>query len=190
MIRMFLSIRRLPALALAASLAGCIYSPQQVAGLDPNDAWTSLPLRAWLAEERGEAEAIAACFGGECRDRIGVGVFLLKGEAARDARAVLDDPRRLVTDLRARERRDENEKRKKIDIAIDARPVTAGPARGFELTMASRQDPARVAVGVVLARPEGDGLRVVMAVGEDRAVVDAAARQAAAEVLGANGRGK
>lgn len=190
MVWMSLSIRRLPALALAVSLAGCVYMPRQVAGLDPNDAWTSLPLRSWLAEERGEAEAIAACFGGECRDRIGVGVFVLKGEAARDARAVLDDPRRLTADLRARERRDESEKRKKIDVTIDARPITAGPARGFELTMSSRQEPARVAIGVVLARQEGDGLRVVMAVGEDRAVVDAAARQTAAEVLGRNGRGK
>ena len=174
------------ALALALLvLTACDTIPRPIAGIPAMGPWTTLPLRNWLAEDRGEPEAMAACFSAECPQRLAVGVFRLAGPEARAAEAVLADPERLARHLRrpaaeASTGREALKARRTVRTVARARPLSAGGHQGFALTMGRVDGAERSAHAAALGIPSGDALRVVLVVGDDPAAVEATARQVAA----------
>ncbi|WP_372421594.1 hypothetical protein [Salinarimonas chemoclinalis] len=172
------------ALAVVAALvlAGCVVGPRLVAGLPDETGWLVLPLDRWSALDRGEPEGIAACIDAACPDRLMVSVLRLRGEAAREARAVLADPRRLADFLAARDRADESEARRAVTTRVETRPLAIDGLRGFSISLVA-SGTGRTAHGATLARDEGGELRLALVVGDDAAAVDAALRQVAAEAF-------
>ncbi len=178
-----------PSVFLASALTllaitACAYIPRPVAGIPAAPPWTALPLRNWLAEDRGEPEAVAACFSAECPQRLAVGVFRLDGPQARASEAVLADPERLVRHLRqpaeeASGGRGAAKARQPVRTIASARALSAGGYEGFALTLGRADGTRRPAHAAALGMRNGDALRIVLVVGEDPAAVEATARQVA-----------
>ena len=165
-------------------LSSCGLVPEPVAGVPAGDAWVALPLRSWLAENRGVPEAMVACFSAECPQRLAVGVFRLSGADAEAAAAVLRQPDRLVAYLRSRDARETGAERRGIRTQVTARPLRDAKLEGFAI-MVARPDGARApAHGAALGARSGGTLRFVLVVGEDAEGVEATARRVAAKHLG------
>lgn len=178
---------RLPLLALAVSatiaLGSCIAVPRSVEGVPIDSEWLVLPLRSWAAIEHGEPEAIAACLGPPCAERMMVSVVRLRGERAREARAVLADPGRLARGLVEMARADDNPRRADVETRIAAEHFTAEGLSGFVVALEGEGARSRSAFGGALAREDGGDLRVAFVLGDSRATVEGALRQLAAEAF-------
>lgn len=176
-------IRTALLVALALALASCIYAPRGVEGVGGGEAWTALPLRAWLSEGRGEPEAVVACLSSDCPARLAVGVIRLTGDDARAAGAVLSDPEPLAAHLRERDQADKDPRRAAIRTQVAVRRLDEAGLSGFAIALSradGRRPPAHAAA---LGRSAGAELTLVIAVGDDEAATLAAARQAAAARL-------
>jgi hypothetical protein len=134
-----------------------------------------LPLTEWLAEDRTEPEAIAACRPPVCGPGLVVSVVRVIGPEARAAEAALRQPGRLAEALSSK---------RASRTAAAAKPIDAGAARGFTLAM-SRRDGSRPAYGAALGGRAGADLRLVLVVGEDPDAVESTVRKVAREHLGA-----
>ncbi|RDI51264.1 hypothetical protein [Microvirga subterranea] len=170
---------RSAALAVAFSLASCGYVPRPVAGLPPGEPWGALPLRKWLAEDRAEPLALSFCAPPECRPGLAAGVIRLTGKDAEITRALLKDPERLARALRSPAGRD-----KPVRAQVSVERLKGGPYDGFAITLAPADGGKRPAYGAALGRPEGDGLTVVLVIGEDPENVRATVRDVAERELG------
>ncbi|HEV2557053.1 MAG TPA: hypothetical protein VGU45_00345 [Microvirga sp.] len=169
---------RFAALACLAALAACSALPRAVQGVPAGEPWFALPLKEWLGEERAEPEAIAVCRPPECGPGLVAGVVRLAGAEADAAERVLADPGALARMLRT-------PKAGRPRTAVDLKPLQAGSAAGFAITLARQDARRRPAYGAALGRRSGGDLRVVLVVGEDAGAVEDAARQVAREHLGA-----
>jgi hypothetical protein len=166
-------------LALALSLTSCGYIPRPVAGVPVGAPWESLPLRKWLAEDRAEPVALSFCAPPECSPGLAVGVIRLVGRDADMTEALLKDPERLAHGLRSPAGRD-----KPVKTRIAVEPVKDAPYPGFAIDLAPADHGKRVAHGEALGRRDGDGLLVVLVIGDDADAVHRTARQVAARELG------
>ncbi len=174
------SMRALLACLVPLVLAGCLASPRGIEGVATDEAWTALPLRAWLAEGRATPEAVVACLSPDCPHRLAVAIIALTGEDARQAAAILRDPGPLAAQLRERDAADTDKRRAAIRTQVAVRPLDEAGLPGFVLTL-SREDGARPpAHAAALGRLAGGSLSLVLAIGTDEAATVAAARQAAA----------
>jgi len=169
----------LPALLGFLALAGCIYAPRGVEGLPTDEAWVALPLRGWLAEGRGRPEAVVACLSADCPHRLMVAVVALQGDDARAAAQIIENPEILSAHLRERDEADTDKRRKEIRTAVETRRLVLDRLRGFVVTLSREGGGRPPAHGAVLGRPEGDSLRIVLAIGENADVVEGAVRQVA-----------
>jgi hypothetical protein len=171
--------RRALLLLLAVALSSCVSAyPEPVEGLPDAGSWTALPLRSWLAEDRAEPEAVAICRPPDCGPRMVVGVVRLHGEDADQAEAILRDPDHL-----ARALEEMRGHKSKVRTIATARRLAEGPSQGFVLFL-GRDDGERAVHGAALGRRDADGLRVVLAIGENAEAVEATARRVAARHLG------
>ena len=161
------------ALALTAVLVACSLIPRPLKGLPPDPAWVSLPLRKWLAEDRGEPEAMALCRPPSCGPGLLVAVVRLTGEDARRTQALLARPDPLVRSL-GRTRK----------TSATARPLQEGGATGCLLALAPVDGGRPPAFGGALGRRDGDGLRGVIVIGESEDAAAPTLRSVAAEHLG------
>lgn len=166
-----------------AALAGCIAVPRSVEGVPSDAEWLVLPLRSWAAIEHGEPEAVAACLGPPCAERMKVSILRLRGDQARDARAVLADPSRLARGLSELARADDNPRRADVATRISAERFTADGLSGFVIALEGEGARTRSAFGGALAREEGADLRVAFVVGDSREGVEGALRQIAARAF-------
>jgi hypothetical protein len=183
-------------LAIAAALVlvgACAYIPEHLDGLPAGGPWTELPLRSWLAEDRIEPRAVAACADPECPQRLAVGVFRASGADADALAAVLRDPEQLARALRAPKLapaglraagRRAAAAKPPVRTSVEARPLSAGDLSGFTLALGRADGKAPPAFGAALGRRSGDVLEVVLVVGDDEAAVAATARKVARENLG------
>lgn len=160
-------------------LASCVAGPSFFPGVSGEPEWVVFPMERWYATERGEPEGLVACVHAACPNRMMVSVLRLRGSDAREARRVLDDPQRLAGYLLRQDREDENEERRASRISVETRDLEEAGFEGFAVTMTG----ARVAHGAILAKREGEELRVALAVGDDPVAVEAAARQIALEAI-------
>lgn len=176
-------LRRLVPLALLLLLAGCIYAPRGIEGVSADERWVALPLRGWLAEGRGQPEAVIACLTADCPRKLMVALVTLTGSEARDADAVLRDPERLALHLRDRDRADKNARRAAIRTEVSARSVGNPAVPGFAITLGRADGSRAPAHGAAFGRLEGETLRLVLAVGDDADATLGAAREAAAARL-------
>jgi hypothetical protein len=172
-------LSRSAALALALSLTSCGYIPRPVAGLPPGAPWGALPLRKWLAEDRGEPVALSFCAPPECRPGLAAGVIRLTGKDAEITGALLKDPERLARALRSPASRG-----KPVRAQVSVERLTDSPFQGFAITLASADGAKRPAYGAALGRDDGENLTVVLVIGEDPENVRATARQVAERELG------
>lgn len=154
------------------------YLPASMRGLQSGvdgEVWLALPLGAWLGplDGAGEPETIVACIGPQCPARLAAGIFRLTGEAARRAERDLRDSRALVA---------------RVASAPEAEATGEAFAHagltGFTLTIAARSDRTRAIHAAALGRREGADLRVALVLGDDAAVVRAAAIQIADGAMG------
>jgi hypothetical protein len=172
-------LSRSAALALALSLTSCGYIPRPVAGLPPGPPWGALPLRKWLAEDRGEPVALSFCAPPECRPGLAAGVIRLTGKDAEITEALLKDPERLARALRSPAGRG-----KPVRTQVSVERLTDSPFQGFAITLASADGAKRPAYGAALGRGDSENLTVVLVIGEDPENVRATARQVAERELG------
>ena len=186
------------ALAVAA-LGACGYIPQAVEGVPPGPPWQALPLRRWLAEDRAEPEAMALCAPPGCRPGLAVGVVRLKGEDARQAEAVLEDPSALARALRTAPAKPlpgkslpgkspsgkspSGRTAKPVRTLVSARPLQDGPYRGFAISLAPADGRKAPAYGAALGRRSADSLDVVLVIGDDEASVQSTVRSVAEHEL-------
>jgi hypothetical protein len=161
---------------LIGATAACSLLPRPVEGLGGEAGWSALPLRAWLAEERGVPEAVALCAAPDCPGRLAVGVIRLSRDEAAGAAAILADPSRLARELEARARAPSRRgKTPRPPTLVEVRPLGTADRRGFAITLA-RRDGTQAVHGAVIAT---DADEVVVAVGESSTAVEDAARRAA-----------
>src|SRR4051812_49626110 len=92
---------RLASAAALVLVGACAYIPEHLDGLPVGGAWTELPLRSWLAEDRIEPRAVAACADPECPQRLAVGVFRAAGADADALAAGAGGPAAPAPPLRA-----------------------------------------------------------------------------------------
>jgi len=178
-----LHLARLALVGAALALASCAYIPRHVDGIPTSERWVTLPLRSWLAEDRIEPVAIAACLSPECGQRLAVGVFRATGDAAATLAAVLADPERLARFLLTRERQPDD-RRRAVRLAFNVAKARAGPAEGFIATLGRADGSRRPAQAAAFGRRDGSAVRAVLVIGEDRDAVEALARRVAAAELG------
>jgi hypothetical protein len=176
-------LARLVLVGAALALASCAYVPRHVDGIPTGEGWISLPLRSWLAEERIEPVAIAACLAPECGQRLAVGVFRATGEAAGTLAAVLSDPERLARFLLTRERQPDD-RRRAVRLAFNVTKARAGSAEGFVASLGRADGTRRPAQAAAFGRRDGSTVSAVLVIGEDRDAVEALARRVAAAELG------
>ena len=100
---------------VAATLAGtalavgsCAYLPEAPQGLEGGQAddFIALPVRAWLLRDDVRAVTMAGCLVEPCSARMGVAVFDMSGNAARDIGRAVADPERVRADILRRDRED------------------------------------------------------------------------------------
>jgi hypothetical protein len=164
--------------AVVGALAACHLSPRAVQGVPFAEPWLVLPLATWFAEDRAHPEAIALCRPPVCGPGLVVGVVRLAGREAEAAAAALRDPAKLARALSM-----PKEPKAPVRTTASAKPIEAGPARGFSLTL-HRPDGSRAAHGAVLGQRFGPDLRLVLVIGEEPGSVEASARRVAREHLG------
>ncbi|HYF55864.1 MAG TPA: hypothetical protein VEA41_16540 [Salinarimonas sp.] len=162
-------------------LAGCAYAPRGIEGVSSDDRWVALPLRGWLAEDRGRPEALIACLSADCPHKLMVALVTLQGDDARAAVAMLREPGRLAADLQARDARRE---RRRARARVELRSVGTGAVPGFAVVLAPEDGRRAPAHGAAFGRLEGGTLSLVLAIGDDAGATLAAAREAAAARLG------
>lgn len=170
---------RLLLAAAALSLAACDYIPRPVMGVPPGVPWEALPLRKWLAEDRAEPVAMAFCAPPECRPGLAIGVIRLVGRDADVTEALLKNPERLA---RALEMPREDGKPVKTRISVEPLAHPAYP--GFLIALAALESEKPPAYGAALGRREGDGLTVVLVIGEAADAVRDVAQRVAERELG------
>lgn len=170
---------RLLLLVLTLSLTSCGYIPRPVAGVPPGAPWQALPLRKWLAENRGEPTALAFCSPPECRPGLVVSVIRLTGDDARITQAVLEDPERLARALRSPAGRN-----KPVRTTVSVERLKDVPYPGFTISLAPENGQRAPAFGVALGRRSGEDLEVVLVIGDTAEAVQRTARQVAARELG------
>ncbi|MBJ6127065.1 hypothetical protein [Microvirga splendida] len=168
-----------PVLTIALAVASCGYIPRQVAGLAVDSSWDALPLRKWLAEDRSEPVALAFCAPPECSPGLAVSVVRLTGKDADITEAVLKDPERLARALRSPAGRN-----KPVRTHITVERLTDGRYPGFAIDLAPADGSKRPAYGAAIGRREGEGLSVVLVIGEVQDAVRETAKQVAARELG------
>lgn len=134
--------------------------------------WTALPLRGWLAEDRGEPEALAFCRPPDCSPGLVVSVFRLRGRDADEAQAVLRAPDVLVRALT-----EPGEKPRKVETEASVAPVLEGAHRGFALSLGPKDGSKSPAFAEAFGRRVGRELEVVLVIGQSADAVDAAARK-------------
>jgi hypothetical protein len=166
-------------LALALALASCGYIPRPVAGVPPGAPWDALPLRKWLAEDRAEPVALSFCAPPDCSPGLAVGVVRLTGKDAQVTESLLKDPERLARALRSPAGR---EKPVRTRIAVER--LRGSPHPGFAIDLSPADGAGRAAYGVAFGKRDGEGLSVVLVIGEDAQAVHETARQVAARELG------
>jgi hypothetical protein len=169
---------RFAALACLAALAACSAVPRAVQGVPAGDPWFALPLKEWLGEDRAEPEAIAVCRPPACGPGLVAGVVRLAGAEADEAERVLADPGPLARMLRT-------PKAGRPRTAVALKPLQAGAAAGFALTLARQDARRRPAYAAALGRRSGETLQVVLVIGEEPGPVEETARQIAREHIGA-----
>jgi hypothetical protein len=163
--------------AIFAFLAACTAIPQAVRGVPAAEPWFALPLGEWLAEDRVQPEAIAVCRPPACGPGLVAGVMRLNGADAKAAERILADPGPLARALR-------QAKKDRPGTIVAVRLLEAGAAGGFGLTLARRDGKRRPAHAAALGQRSGDGLRIVLVIGEDAVSVEETARRVALEHLG------
>ncbi|MBM6595499.1 hypothetical protein [Microvirga pudoricolor] len=182
-------LRRIPSrspllagFVLGVVLAACGMFPRTLEGLPDGQAWTSLPLSDWLAEERAEPEAVALCE--ECgRAGMTAGAVRLFGTSAREAEAVLRAPQGLARALETKSKEPRG-KAKPVPVRVTTRPLDEAGRSGFLLAL-SRADGAKPPVyGAALGLRQGDALGVVLVIGTEAGAVESLARRIAVEHLG------
>ncbi len=175
----------------------CVPTGTRVAGVDSLDlrrlaerdggeVWLALPMRKWLGtrENIGRPEALIACIAPTCRNRLIVGVFRLEGETADRAERDLRDPQMLMRGLaaRANDRKSGDGSASAANrMAIDISAYTLDDLSGFTISLTPPQNEA--VHGAAIGRRERDGLRIILAVGDDMQVVRAALGQVHAETF-------
>jgi hypothetical protein len=176
--------------ALPLLATACTYIPRQLDGLPAGPPYTALPLRSWLAEDRLEPTAIVACARDEGPHRIAVGVFRASGGEADALAATLKDPEALARALRTpkplsagRFSARKPVTKPPVRTAVEARPFGDGEFSGFTLALSRADGKGSPAYGAALGRRSGETIEVVLVVGDDQAVVAAAAVRVAREDL-------
>lgn len=182
-------------------LASCAYAPVVVEGLQPPEAgadrgespWIFVPAGMWLTRDTVAPRAVGMCASPACPTKLAVAVFEARGAEARGLQRSLRNPSELARMLVAgnqTRRRLVAESNRSVPAAIAARRmprrVAAHAQRlrhrgfsGFTLTIRRVEGEARTAHAAVLARPQGNRIRVVVVVGERPGTVDAAVKAAA-----------
>lgn len=171
--------RALSFVLIAGWLAGCGLYPSAVRGVPTDAPWFALPLNDWLDEDRAKPEAVAICRPPECGPGLVVSVVRVTGPDAAIAEGLLADPGPLARALQA------PRSGKPARTMVALRPLSEGATSGFAITLARRDGGRRPAYGAALGRPQGDGLELVLVIGEEAAAVEDAARRVARQHLGA-----
>jgi hypothetical protein len=176
--------------ALAAALVGsalvagsCAYLPEAPQGLEGRQAddFIALPVRAWLLRDDVRPVTMAGCLVEPCSARVGVAVFDMTGNAARDIERAVAEPERVRADVMRRDREDRTANRAGA-IAVQVERMTFDGARGFSIRL-SKADGSRAAHGVALTRAQGERTRVVISVADEAPLALSAARQVASAHL-------
>lgn len=182
-------------------LASCAYAPVAVEGLQPPETgadrgdspWIFVPVGMWLTRDTVAPRAVGMCELPACPTKVAVAVFEARGAEARGLQRSLRNPSELARMLVAgnqTRRRLVAESNRSVPAAIAARRmprrVAASAQRlrhrgfsGFTLTIRRAEGQARTAHAAVLARPQGNRIRVVVVVGERPGTVDTAVKAAA-----------
>ena len=161
------AIRRALSFGLAIlTLTACGYIPRPVEGVPPGAPWEALPLRKWLAEDRGEPQALAFCAPPECTPGLVVSVVDLKGRDADISEAVLKDPARLSRALGSHPRQGS-----KPHAIVSARRIEDPTYRGFAISLAPSDGSKPPAYGAAFGLRTREALKLVLVIGDDEAAV-------------------
>ncbi|CEJ13707.1 hypothetical protein BN1110_04031 [bacterium YEK0313] len=182
-------------------LASCAYAPVAVEGLQPpeigadrgDSPWIFVPVGMWLTRDTIVPRAVGMCELPSCPTKVAVAVFEARGAEARGLQRTLRNPSELARTLVAgnqTRRRLVAESNRSVPAAIAARRMPRRVAAcaqrlrrrgfsGFTLTIRRAEGQARTAHAAVLARPQGNRIRVVVVVGERPGIVDTAVKAAA-----------
>ncbi|MDJ1159576.1 hypothetical protein QNA08_15175 [Chelatococcus sp. SYSU_G07232] len=162
------------AAALVASCGG--YGPG-FAELPAASGWERPPVRDWLINDGLTPREWVVCPRPACRQEAMVVAFEARGETARQVAATLARPDRLLAAPA-----DRNERAKRRNRAhARAEPFATGGFRGARVLITPGDGTGRAAAVVILARDEGDRLRLLLSIAPD---MDAASANAQAAVHG------
>lgn len=177
----------LPLLALAGcaeinTVADVVF-PSSVPGLPSGEAWTSLPIRRWLTDERRGIDpvAVSVCFTPACAEPAVAALFRARGAEADALRKAALDPRTLLASLRQRPFR--HTRRDRPNVGVTVRQVEEAGRPGLLVEMA-RANGTQPAAGFAATVEQGGSTQVLLIV----APSEAAARRIARSVLPRLGR--
>ena len=168
------------------ALAGCaeintvadVVFPSSVPGLPSGEAWTSLPIRRWLTDERRGIEpvAVSVCFTPACAEPAVAALFRAQGAEAEALRKAATDPTTLLASLRQRPVRSARPTRP--DVRVVVRQVEEAGRSGLLVELA-RANGTQPAAGFAATVEQGGSTQVLLIV----APSEAAARRIARNVL-------
>jgi hypothetical protein len=138
-------------------LTGCeVWVGDRIATLPPDRQWQVLPLRKFLTRDTIAVDALEFCREESCGYDAAVGRFTASAEEAAALRQAITDPAKL-----ARLVREPNQvgraKAAKADIAVET--FGANGWNGLRISIAGQK---RRAYGVVLERPSGEKLSIIL----------------------------
>jgi hypothetical protein len=160
----------------AVGLASCdMLLSDRVTGLPNDRAWQALPLRAFVTRPTIEAKAMEFCRADRCGYDAAIGRFVAGGGEAAALRASLTDPASLAKLVREPAVVEKAKKAAPPRISIDNFAIT-----DWKGVMISVYGAKRNAFAVVLDRPLGSRLEIILVFTDRAGVARALATSAAA----------
>ncbi|MEN3931712.1 hypothetical protein WJT86_11665 [Microvirga sp. W0021] len=147
-----------------------------ISGIENAGQWFSLPFHKFLHEGEIEPKAISFCEIPKCSSRLVVGIFSAKGETADRLMQILDNPKRLLTELEARKRKalvalSKNKSAKPVSSQSFITPLVKDGIHGFALSMKRKDGKAEVE-STVFGWKKDNVLQIIIVVGTEREIVD------------------
>lgn len=138
-------------------VAGCeVWVGDRIGTLPSDRQWQVLPLRKFLTRDTIAVDALEFCRAESCGYDAAVGRFTASAEEAAALKQAITDPARLARLVREPSAVGQA-KAGKADIAVE--PFTANGWNGLRIAIAGQK---RRAYGVVLERPAGDKLSIIL----------------------------
>jgi len=171
--------------ALLLLLHGCVGFGAGIAGLPASAGWERLPVRSWVLNDGLGPVTIVYCPARNCPRPAMVATFQSQGETSTLLLRALADSKALLTAKRAEvaTARDPRKKRNTADTrpksSEHAEPVTVDGLDGYRVSLTPDIPGGHAAYAVVLARRDGEVVRVALAVTTDPGAALQDARAAA-----------